>query len=439
MARVVLHTPLTSNPRPIGWLSQVGDNLRVSFDDDYVEDPQRPTLSQLYRADTEQDTRQILRAVNDERLVRIGRLPSFFSNLLPEGHNRTRLAERRGVDESDELELLAAAGHDLSGAVVILPAKDIPQDVLELHATKGLEPVEAGTVAAPMDDGFSVDGVQTKFSAVLSGRRYILRHGTAAGEFIAKLPSTKYPDLVSNEATCYGLAAAVGIATAHAVARPIAELNVPEAVKSEFSEFLLVPRFDRRVLPDGTTGRVHFEELTQAIGLDARNKYRRMDDAMRALLVILKTSDAPIDDFDEFFRRWTAYSLMGNTDAHSKNWGFCYPDGRNARLAPAYDIVSVASYFTDGQPNELAMNRAMDKSLRAWGEDAAEGMAKSAGFLNFNRARRIVRETRARAAAAWPAMLVNAPPRVRGTVTARLREMVPAQPKAAARPTRSKP
>src|SRR6185436_1211738 len=49
MAELRLHVPDAAHPRRVGWLSQVGDNIRVSFDDAYVGDAARPTLSQLYR------------------------------------------------------------------------------------------------------------------------------------------------------------------------------------------------------------------------------------------------------------------------------------------------------------------------------------------------------------------------------------------------------
>ena len=421
MAQVLLHGPGGAQPHAIGWLSEVGDNLRVSFADDYVADTGRPTLSQLYRGDGEGDTKAILTAVNDERLVRIRSLPTWFSNLLPEGTNRERLAEQRGCSTEDELELLAAAGHDLSGAVEIVPAHDVPSAVVELHATRHLEPLQPNAVAAPMDDGFSVDGIQTKFSMVEENRHYVVRRGTEAGAFIVKLPFARRRDIVLNEGICYELARAAGIATAEASVRPIAEFGGPRGVAEAFDEFLLVKRFDRIEREDGSTARIHFEELTQALGLSGADKYKHLRRSMRALLGLLKNSDtAGQPDIDEFFRRWTAYALMGNTDAHSKNWGLIYRDGVNLQLAPAYDIVCVASYFDDADPRLLAHNRAMDVELRKWNEDDAEALAKSAGLLSFNRARRIVRETRKAALETWPALLEKAPDPVRLTITQRL-------------------
>jgi len=65
----------------------------------------------------------------------------------------------------------------------------------------------------------------------------------------------------------------------------------------------------------------------------------------------------------------------------------------------------------------------MDESLQAWNEDAAEALAKAAGLLAFNRFRRIVRDTRERARALWPALLADAPPRVAATIAKRLRQV----------------
>src|SRR5574337_551494 len=97
--RLYLHRPAAQGGgrRGIGYLSQYGDILRMSFDEDYIADPQRPTLSLSYRGANEADTQQILRSARDARLVRTdGRWPAYFQNLLPEGHNRERLARERG-------------------------------------------------------------------------------------------------------------------------------------------------------------------------------------------------------------------------------------------------------------------------------------------------------------------------------------------------------
>jgi serine/threonine-protein kinase HipA len=54
------------------------------------------------------------------------RLPPWFSNLLPEGLLREWIAADRGVSADREMELLAQVGHDLPGAVRVLPAPSPP-------------------------------------------------------------------------------------------------------------------------------------------------------------------------------------------------------------------------------------------------------------------------------------------------------------------------
>jgi hypothetical protein len=71
-------------------------------------------------------------AIKYLRLVtQTGRWPACFSNLFPEGHNRERLARQRGCSVDDEIELLAAAGHDLTilNRYSARPAQDVQEFV----------------------------------------------------------------------------------------------------------------------------------------------------------------------------------------------------------------------------------------------------------------------------------------------------------------------
>lgn len=69
----------------------------------------------------------------------------------------------------------------------------------------------------------------------------------------------------------------------------------------------------------------------------------------------------------------------------------------------------------------------MDVSLRARGEDQAGAMAKQTRLLNFNRARRVVRDTQRLAVAGWPVLLEETPRAVRATIPQRLSDLVPAR------------
>lgn len=417
--RLLLHLPDGSR-RSVGHLSRFGDVLRVGFDAAYVEDPERPTLSLTYRGATEDDTRRILRADRDERVVRRdGRWPAFFQNLLPEGPNRERLARERGCDVDDELQLLAAAGHDLFGAVEVEPvsaAEGVPEAVRLWHTTLGAEAIAAEPVAAPLEDGASLPGVVTKFSAVREGRRYVVRRQGKAGSFILKLPSTRHPDLVENELCGYRLAQSLGLRCAEATRVARRDVDLPESVP--FEQVLAVTRFDRTA--DGR--RVHMEEMAQALGYEPRRKYGRglEIDFPRMLRVLDALAADPTADVSEAVRRLVAFALMGNTDAHLKNWALLYPDGVTPVLAPLYDPVCVAAWFDELPPAEYALNRRIDATLRALDRDALAGLLREAGLPRVSRLLTIARDTVAAAHAEWPRILRDAPANVAASVTARL-------------------
>ena len=420
--RLYMHQPAAwgGGRRAIGYLSQYGDILRISFESDYIADPDRPTLSLSYRGGNEQDTQSILASARDARLVRTdGRWPVYFQNLLPEGHNRERLAHERGCSPDDEFELLAAAGHDLMGALEvepISPNEAIPEVVRHWHTTQGLDVLEPGFVEYPVADAASLPGIVTKFSAVQDGRRYTVHRKGAAGSVILKLPTTNHPDLVVNEYACYQLCKALDLQTADAEIITREQAELPEHVP--FHDILAVQRFDH--LPDGS--RIHMEEFNQALGYAPRHKYGKglQQDWPTMLRVLDRLSPEPVQDTREFLARTVAAILMGNTDAHLKNWALIYPDGRQPRLAPVYDCVCVAAFFDGTSEQQYAVNKAIDTTIRALGWDDMKALIKSAGLLRASRHVSLLKEVVAQAKAKWPALLRDAPPAMRETVLARL-------------------
>ncbi|MBO9678217.1 MAG: type II toxin-antitoxin system HipA family toxin [Acidovorax sp.] len=419
--RLSMHLPgPPGRRRGIGYLSQYGDILRVSFDEDYIADPLRPVLSLSYQGETEAATRQILASARDARLVRTdGRWPVYFQNLLPEGHNRERLARERGCSEGDEFELLAAAGHDLMGALEVepVPLQDgVPDVVRHWHTTQGLDVLEPGFVEYPVEDAASLPGVVTKFSAVQDGRRYTVHRHGQAGSTILKLPTTAHPDLVANEYAGYQLCQALGLHCAQARVITRAEAELPGHIP--FDDILAVQRFDH--LAGGA--RVHMEEFNQVLGYAPRQKYGKgMErDWATMLRVLNRLSGQPVQDTREFLARMVAFILMGNTDAHLKNWALLYPDGRTPQLAPLYDPVCVAAFFDGAPERQYAVNRAIDRTLRAFTWEDLQALLRSAGLLRVPRHLALLRDLVARAQALWPALLQTAPPGMARAVRERL-------------------
>jgi len=97
------------------------DNLtRFIFEPDYWDDPERPVLGLRFEENRAARYRANMR------------LPPWFSNLLPEGRLREWIARASHISIDREMDLLAQVGHDLPGAVRVLPASDpVPVDLSE--------------------------------------------------------------------------------------------------------------------------------------------------------------------------------------------------------------------------------------------------------------------------------------------------------------------
>ena len=109
---------------------------------------------------------------------------------------------------------------------------------------------------------------------------------------------------------------------------------------------LIGSRFDRTSAPDGTTHRVHQEDLCQALGIDpdakrGRAKYERAGGPslrQAAELLDLHAAD-PLAELDQLLRVVTFNCLIGNADAHGKNIALLHPSPAAITLAPLYDTV----------------------------------------------------------------------------------------------------
>jgi serine/threonine-protein kinase HipA len=316
------------------------------------------------------------------------RAPPFFSNLLPEGHLRTYLAEQAAVKPEREFFLLAVLGADISGAVTVVPL------TAEGHAQDSQKADEKNHVDR-RDDGvlrFSLAGVQLKFSAVMeaSGGLTIPAHGIG-GSWIVKLPSTQFPAAPENEYVMLELARAVGITVPEIRLVPVSDIRgLPQAAARMEGKALVVQRFDRAA----GGRRIHAEDFAQVFGLFPDDKYGRRSYANIASVLWAETGDGGTY---EFVRRLVFSVLIGNGDMHLKNWALLYPDGRTPVLSPAYDFVATFPYMTG---DKLALNFGGSQSLNEITVDQARRFTDTAG-LPASPVWEVVREVVQRTAAAW--------------------------------------
>ncbi len=191
---------------------------------------------------------------------------------------------------------------------------------------------------------------------------------------------------------------------------------MPEHI--QFETLLAVKRFDRT--DDGL--RVHIEEFAQVLGYTPKQKYGTdmLRDYGQMLRVLDQFSSRPSPETKEFLLRFVTYTLMGNTDAHLKNWALIYPDGTTPRLAPVYDPVIVSNFFAGTSDLDYALNRAIDAKLSVLSWEDVEGLVKVGGLRRTSNLLRQCKALVAQAKADWPAMLKDAPPAKAKEVMARL-------------------
>ncbi len=260
------------------------------------------------------------------------RLPPFFSNLLPEGVLRDLIASQTGVKPEREFFLLARLGEDLPGAVIARPLEPVVIDELE-------EPGISDQPLAEMADGlrFSLAGVQLKFSALRSDRGLTIPvHGTG-GDHLVKLPDNRYENVPANEYWTMSWAREAGLQVPPCELVDVGAIHgLPPEIASREKLAFAIPRFDRT-----PGGRIHIEDFAQVLAISPDDKYRAFNYETIARILLATCGRKAVT---EFVGRLVFTVISGNADMHLKNWSLRYPDGLQAELAPAYDLVSTIQY-----------------------------------------------------------------------------------------------
>lgn len=338
------------NDTRIGTIARLdGDRSIFTFDDAYLANEERPTLSLSFKD-------QYGEIINRPRAYQT-QIEPFFSNLLPEGALRDYLARRAGVKSKREYPLLAQLGRDLPGAVTAIAAEE--QVAFEDEPTLGNVDQEAKQQALR----FSLAGVQLKFSAIKNknknGGLTIPANG-ADGDWIIKLPSAQHRDVPENEFAAMALADRIGIDIPEIDLVPLDQISgIPEGIGQYGTSAYAIRRFDR-----SEDGPIHIEDFAQVFGVFADSKYESAS-YRKILSVLAIETDEP--SIVEFIRRLTYSVLIGNGDMHLKNWSLIYPDRQHPILAPAYDLLSTLA-FVPGDQSALKFHRSHEWSSFTYAE-----------------------------------------------------------------------
>ncbi|MFD0403007.1 type II toxin-antitoxin system HipA family toxin [Kitasatospora sp. NPDC127121] len=397
----------------VATLCQRGDHTRFWFAESYLRNPGRHVLGLRFE--------QSLTGRYSSTL----RLPAWFSNLLPEGPLREWIAQGRDVSIEREMELLAEVGHDLPGAVQVLPVESADEEAWKDDWISGVPKEEKGESEGSSPWRFSLAGVALKFSMLAQGDRLTVPAVNERGDWLVKFPDPRFPHVPRNEYAMMSLAALVGVDVPQIRLVHRDELTgVPARMwPTEEVWAYAVRRFDRA--EDANRTPIHIEDLAQVKDVYPQAKYQGNFETVGAL--IYRGHD--LLALREFGRRLAFSIVIGNGDAHAKNWSLIYRDRRIPTLSPAYDLVATAPYtdFFSERPEDLGLKLNGSRRFEAVRIasfarleeriDAALGWSE-AGLAD------IARETVRRVSEAWGArddLLADAPG-LRKSVTAFIAE-----------------
>jgi serine/threonine-protein kinase HipA len=284
---------------------------------------------------------------------------AFFGGILPEAGNREIIARNLGISARNDFAMLEQIGGECAGAVTFVHTGTMlpePNYKYRTLSQKELETILKELPHRPLlagEDGvrLSLAGAQDKIAVHVNGDQVSIPLGNAPSTHILKPAIARYEGLVFNEALCMTLAATLGLPTAAVEIRSVGDID-----------YLLVKRYDRRMKQElKQLDRVHQEDFCQALGIVSEMKYQSEGgpSVKQCFDFIREISSTPVIDLQHLLNAVIFNFLIGNHDAHGKNFSLLHrhydsdADGGAVRLAPFYDLVCTAHY--PGLNKKMAM------------------------------------------------------------------------------------
>lgn len=359
----------------------------------------------------------------------------WIANLLPEEGMLRAFAQALGVSAADAFAVLARAGADVAGAFsfallgsqptveaghrsiedyvaagasvdVSARAADAPKAVPEAAAEAAAEAALASLIDGLANRPFFADDAGVRISlaggqvkTALTGldasgwpttsttpARLVVPVGAAASTLILKPDNPRLLGIVEIEAYGLELARRIGLDAA-----------LWRILRVGSRSALLVARYDREILPRGgrvdepalAVRRIHQEDFCQLLGLEPWRKYEHATGGGASMADLFAAARRWLPPRDLLrFRDYVIYNiLVGNTDAHAKNYSVIVrADG--ARLAPLYDVCSSLAWRTvyrkHAQKIAGALRKPVDVRRRHW-----EGVAAGCGLNARETLRRV--------------------------------------------------
>ena len=286
-------------------------------------------------------------------------LHPIFQMNLPEGYVLERLRQRLAKATTvDPMLLLALTGRNTAIGRVHVEA---PPELIE-----ALAPADGNERGERLAQILAWDGAENLFEEL--ARRYLFRTGVsgvqpkllvpearepdgkvslATTDLIVKSGGADYPGLAVNEFVCMSIARSAGI-------------PVPEFFLSDNRQLFVMRRFDRTAEGEA----LGFEEMAVLMAKGASQKYEGSYEQVARFISLFCSPNRRLAALGQLFDQVALSCILGNGDAHLKNFGVLYgdPTSEEVWLSPAYDLVSTTAYIPE---DSLALTLGGSKSLFA--------------------------------------------------------------------------
>ena len=324
----------------------------------------------------------------DERKTR-----PFFAGLLPEGKLRRLIAQQFHVSGQNDFALLDLIGGECAGAVSFLK---IGQALPPLVTNDNVHWLSIDEIMSILDElpshpmlagknglRLSLAGAQDKLPVIVQGEHIGLPLNGTPSSHILKPAIKAVEDSVTNEGFCLALADAMLLKPAKSKIKTVGD-----------RKFLLVERYDRVMDSNDCRQRLHQEDFCQALSVVPEMKYQNEGgpNLAQCFELIRRVTRPNAPQIIRLFDYAIFNTLIGNHDAHAKNFSLLYAD-LVPELSPLYDSLSTAIYPT--LTHKMAMKIGSKYKFSEIQAKHWEAFAESAGLSKAQAKKRIVEMAKA--------------------------------------------
>lgn len=272
---------------------------------------------------------------------------TFFEGILPEQDQRKIIAKNLGISDKNDFSMLEKIGGECAGALTFMPAGEAlnaqdnnyhpltDAELVKILNELPTKPLLAGERGIRL----SLAGVQDKLAVYVKNEKILIPLNNAPSSHILKPDHSIYENVIFNEYFCLKLAKQIGLSVAEVKLKKIDKIN-----------YLLVTRYDRTMIQTQKTNeeieRVHQEDFCQALGVPSTKKYQNEEgpSLKQCFNLIREHSSIPVLDLEKLLDAVIFNFLIGNCDAHGKNFSILYLDQFQFQLAPLYDLICTLYY-----------------------------------------------------------------------------------------------